>query len=197
MQGIEHNCARCGKLFVGKPVARYCSDTCRWRDRSAERYAAQKAEQEGAVPKPKREKDPVRQAMGRSNRRKGAVAEREVCHLVERHTGDKVCRNLSQTRDAGGDVIWGPFYLEVKYQRTIAMPAWQRQAVQSARDEGERIPAVVYRQPNEKYWVSMPFEEFLQLFQGLRVAAGIARPAPPVAQGEAEDENPPQDTPQT
>lgn len=192
IERVEHKCERCDKLFLGRPQARFCSDRCRWQQHAAERYAAQK---ENAVPKPKREKDPAKQAQGRSNRRKGAVAEREVCHLIRRYTGDNVCRNLSQSRDAGGDVIWGPLYLEVKYQRTIAMPAWQRQAVQSAKDEGDRIPAVVFRQPNNGFWVSLPFDAFLQLFHGLRVAAGMAPPAPPVAPAEAEDENPPQGSP--
>lgn len=126
----------------------------------------------------KREKDPAAQARGRSNRRKGAVAEREVCHIIGSITGDEVSRNLSQTRDAGGDVVWGPFYLEVKYQRTIAMPAWQHQAVQSAVQDGRGlVPAVVYRKPNDDFWISLPFSDFLNLFTALRDAANAGMQA--------------------
>ncbi|HKX55739.1 MAG TPA: hypothetical protein VJN01_06550, partial [Xanthomonadales bacterium] len=96
----------------------------------------------------------------------------EVCHLIREMTGDEVRRNLSQTRDAGGDVKWGPFYFEVKYQKAIAMPAWQRQACESTVADGNGlVPAVVYRQPNNAFWVSLPFAVFLGLFDALRKAA--------------------------
>lgn len=165
---VEHSCEHCGTLFFGRSDARFCGDTCRWRHHAAHRKP--QTDEEMA----KREKDPAAQARGRSNRRKGAVAEREVCHIIRDITFDEVNRNLSQTRDAGGDVVWGPFYLEVKYQRTIAMPAWQLQAVQSARQDGRGlVPAVVYRKPNEPFWISLPFADFLNLFATLREAARL------------------------
>lgn len=179
----EHNCQRCGTLFTGRADARFCSDACRWREHSKQAYQARK--QGVVMAKPKREKDPEAQARGRSNRRKGAVAEREVCHLIRGATGDEVSRNLSQTRDAGGDVKWGPFYLEVKYQKTIAMPAWQQQAAASAAQDGEGlVPAVVYRRPNEQFWIAMPFDAFLATFATLRDAALAAQQptVPPEAQ---------------
>lgn len=116
-------------------------------------------------------KDPEAQKRGKANRAKGARAEREVCHLIHQLTGDEVRRNLSQTRDAGGDVKWGPFYFEVKYQKTIAMPAWQQQAVASAVQDGTGCtPAVVYRRPEEQFWISLPFEAFVQMFDTMRKA---------------------------
>ena len=149
----EKTCDGCGMTFLGRPNARFHSDLCRW---SFHAMAKQK--------------DPEAVRRGKNNRRKGAVAEREVCHIISDITGEEVKRNLSQTRDAGSDVTWGPFMLEVKYQQTYALPAWQRQVEVSAKDAG-LLPAVVYRRPDEKFWVSLPFETFVMLFDGLRRAA--------------------------
>lgn len=151
----------CGTVFVGKAGARFCSDKCRWKYNRKLRYAEEIMA---------REKDPEAQRRGKANRAKGARAENEVCHLIRDLTGDEVRRNLSQTRDAGGDVKWGPFYLEVKYQQKFAMPEWQKQAVQSAAGGGNLVPAVVYRRPNEQFWISLPFDAFLQLFDAMRKA---------------------------
>ena len=152
----------CGTVFVGKANARFCSGKCRWKHNSKLRRV------EEAMA---REKDPEAQRRGKANRAKGARAENEVCHLIRDITGDEVRRNLSQTRDAGGDVKWGPFYFEVKYQQRFVMPEWQKQAVQSAQADGGLVPAVVYRRPNEPFWVSLPFAVFLQMFDALRKTA--------------------------
>lgn len=142
-------CEGCDVVFVGRNNAKFCSDLCRWRARDKEALAATR---------------------GRANRAKGARAEREVCDIVNTITGAGVKRNLSQTRDSGSDVQWGPFLLEVKYQRTYALPAWQRQASDAAKDAG-LYPAVVYRRPNEKFWISLEFETFITMFEALRRAA--------------------------
>lgn len=155
MASTEKTCLApdCGVVFVGRPNRVYCSDQCRWSHAAV-----------------KKAKDPERVLMGRSNRRKGANAERDVCHVINEITGEGVKRNLSQTRDAGSDVVWGPFMLEVKYQKALALPAWQRQ-VQVAADDAGLVPAVVYRRPDEKFWISLPFETFVMLFDALRKAA--------------------------
>lgn len=114
-----------------------------------------------------REKDPEASRRGKANRAKGARAEREVCHILETITGRKHARNLEQTRDGGGDVEWGPFFLEVKYQKTIAMPAWQAQASESAIPQG-LVPAVVYRRAGEPFWVSVPFDVFVSMFDAMQ-----------------------------
>lgn len=163
----EKTCLQCGTSFIGRPNREFCDDHCRMTYHAEARKMARKE---------KREKDPEAQRRGRANRAKGARAENEVCHLIRDVTGNEVRRNLSQTRDAGGDVKWGPFYLEVKYQKTIAMPAWQEQARASAAQDGDAlVPAVVYRRPNEQFWISLPFREFLLLFESLRLAAMAAQ----------------------
>lgn len=123
----------------------------------------------------KKVKDPEMQKRGKQNRAKGARAEREVCHIIERITGTPTSRNLSQTRDAGSDVEWGPFMLEVKYQQHVAMPAWQQQATISAAEK-HLVPAVVYRRPQQEFWISLPFEVFVTMFETLRRAAEANQP---------------------
>lgn len=169
------DCAYCGVEFKTYQRAKYCSSSCRWRHHRATAYLLDTNPEmdKNEAAQMAKIKDPAAQARGRSNRARGAQAERDVCHLIRDLTGDDVSRNLTQTRDAGGDVKWGPFYFEVKYQRAIAMPAWQEQAKASAaEDGGGLIPAIVYRRPNDKFWVSLPFETFLMMFDQLRKAAG-------------------------
>lgn len=176
---MEKTCAYCGELFTGKRNAKFCSDEHRWRHHSAVKYEQVKQQRVQEAPPMAKQKDPAAQARGKSNRARGAQAERDVCHMIEETTGDKVRRNLSQTRDMGGDVKWGPLYLEVKYCRNISMPAWQAQAIKSASDDGEGlVPAVVHRRPGEPFWLSMPLHSFLALFQGLREAAKKAQNGP-------------------
>ena len=153
-------CPHCKIEFVGRPNKKYCSDQCRWNDHALGRSV------QSEIDKPKVD----RSKLGKQNRSKGARAEREVCDILTAISGSKVKRNLSQTRDAGSDVQWGPFLLEVKYQQTYALPAWQRQACIAAK-EADAIPAVVYRRPQEQFWISLPFDVFVTLFETLRKAA--------------------------
>lgn len=123
---------------------------------------------------PKQHEDPENPALpvrgklsGAGARRKGARGENEVCKILTAIVGTKHVRNLDQTREGGGDISWGPFLLEVKTTETVSMPAWQRQAVASAKKGGD-VPAVVWRRKAEKWWVGLPFEEFATMFEALR-----------------------------
>lgn len=184
MSYSEKQCRHCNATFVGDSRTVFCGDHCRWRYYSHVNYEKRKEAAKAMPKEPRAPKDPEAQARGRSNRAKGARVEREVCHLIQQITGDEVRRNLSQTRDAGGDVKWGPFYLEVKYQQNLALPAWQRQALASAVQDGNNLlPAVVYRRAGEKFWISLRFEDFLMLFDGLRKAAQAAQGAAQAPKG--------------
>lgn len=165
MPDVEHLCP-CGVTFIGRPNQKYHDEKCRWTHNvyKARGKDVSKREPNGPI-------DYAKQ--GKANRAKGARAEREVCHLLTELTGHKVTRNLSQTRDAGSDVEWGPFLLEVKYQKTLALPQWQRQ-VRVAVQGTDKVPAVVYRRPEEDWWVSLPFPVFVMLFETLRKAAQAA-----------------------
>lgn len=107
---------------------------------------------------------------GRYAKRKGERGEREVCEIITRVTGEPSKRKLGQAREGGGDVDWGPFLLEVKARSTVAMPAWQQQVCAAVEGTGQ-VPAVVWRRNGEKFWIAVPFEEFVSIFNTLRLAA--------------------------
>lgn len=146
-------CEWCGKSFASYRNKKFCSDKCRWKQTRMTKYYG----------------DDMAKLGGKGCRDKGARTEREVCHIIEQIAGDKVSRNLEQTREGGADVHWGPFALEVKARQTIAMPEWQRQ-VREAVAGTDKIPAVVYRRNGEDFWISLPFSEFLKMFTELRDA---------------------------
>lgn len=161
---VEFVCAHCGEKGTGTARKRFCDEICRHRFKSKRVYMAKKARDpldfENGLPK----------SSGRTARNKGARVEREVCKVIEQKTGDEVSRILGQARDGGFDVEWGPFGIEVKARETVAMPAWQKQVVAAVGDSGQ-IPAVVWRRSGEKFWIALPFEQFLEVFQMLREAA--------------------------
>ncbi len=85
-------------------------------------------------------------ARGRSNRNRGAAAERELARWIKDELGVEVSRNLKQyQRTQEGDLTpLGPFLLEVKYHARINVRDWWRQAVESAKKVGA-IPVVAYK----------------------------------------------------
>lgn len=100
--------------------------------------------------------------MGKSQRTKGAVGEREVCHLIQDVLGVNAKRNLSQTREGGCDIAVGPYHIEVKRRARIGgIYDWIGQARGSCKD-GKR-PVVFCRADGEKWLVVMTAEEALRL----------------------------------
>ena len=85
-------------------------------------------------------------ARGRSNRSRGAAAERELARWIKDELGVEVCRNLKQyQRTQEGDLTpLGPFLIECKYHARINVRDWWRQAVESAK-KAEAIPVVAYK----------------------------------------------------
>ncbi len=82
---------------------------------------------------------------GRTNRRRGGDAERELAKLLAERLGIAVSRNLQQTRDGGYDLLLTGWSLEVK--RAVArsrLADWWRQTVQQA-EQAKRKPALAYR----------------------------------------------------
>jgi len=107
--------------------------------------------------------------MGLKERNKGAAGEREVCALLRQMVPDHdFDRNLTQTREGGGDVVCGPLLIEVKRCERLKMSDWQLQAVASAQSAG-MLPAIVWRRSKEKWWCAMPFEQTVALMR----AAGV------------------------
>ncbi len=85
-------------------------------------------------------------ARGRSNRNRGAAAERELARWIKDELGVEVSRNLKQyQRSQEGDLTpLGPFLLEVKYHARLNVREWWKQAVVSAKACG-LIPVVAYK----------------------------------------------------
>jgi Holliday junction resolvase len=89
--------------------------------------------------------------MGKSQRNKGAQAEREVLKLLGDELGIALRRNLAQTREGGGDCLeikgWA---VEVKRQERLSRPSWWRQAVEQAQRVGAQ-PMLLYRRSREPW----------------------------------------------
>lgn len=85
-------------------------------------------------------------ARGRSNRNRGAAAERELARWIKDELGVEVARNLKQyQRSQEGDLTpLGPFLCEVKYHARLNVREWWKQAVVSAKACG-LIPVVAYK----------------------------------------------------
>ena len=104
--------------------------------------------------------------MGKMQRKKGAVGEREFCALLADHLGVVVKRKLGQARDSGDDVQVGRFRIEVKRRETLALPAWCRQVEQACAGDARAIPVVAYRRNGEPWRVVLRLEDFLPLMAG-------------------------------
>jgi len=102
--------------------------------------------------------------MGRSQRVKGAAAEREFTAILSEQLGQVVQRKLGQSRDGGDDVQVQKFRFEVKRRETLALPAWTRQ-IESACAPGE-VPVVAYRQNGQCWRIVMKLQDFLPLLRG-------------------------------
>lgn len=103
----------------------------------------------------------TRSQIGRTNRAKGAAFERHVAGELLALTGIAFKRELEQVRSAGlgdlapDDADW-PFLIECKRSSaTLSLPAWRRQAVESAA-KARLLPAVVYRLDRQPVRVSVP-----------------------------------------
>jgi len=93
-----------------------------------------------------------------SQRRKGADGERSAYKLLWEQLGDVVeKRDLSQTRDGGGDIRIpkARVLVEVKRTQRRSVPAWLKQADLSAKAiPGRRWAGVVMWRPNNSGWTA-------------------------------------------
>lgn len=169
---ISKVCEECRQPFVAKRrTAKFCSHKCRCDSFNGYVMKRKEAMKEiNATLAPEGEDKPKAKVGGRYAKQKGERGEREVCGIITRLTGEPSKRKLGQAREGGGDVDWGPFLLEVKARQTVSMPAWQEQ-VRIAANESGQVPAVVWRRKGEEFWIAVPFEEFISIFNTLRLAA--------------------------
>ena len=105
--------------------------------------------------------------MGAKSRRKGNVGELEWVHLLRGQGFSTAERDLSQTRDGGGDIVLPPFLYEVKRYHKIAVRKWLDEAQASVVNyKGVEIPVVAMREDGRKDWmVLLRAEDFLNLLK--------------------------------
>ena len=104
--------------------------------------------------------------MGAMQRRKGAVAERELAALL-RERGLKAQRT-APLQAAGGvndaDVIGVEgFHLECKRVEVVSIDKWCAQAELAAKPTD--VPCVVWRRSRQPWRVALPLQDFLDLVE--------------------------------
>jgi hypothetical protein len=99
--------------------------------------------------------------MGKYQRTRGATYEREVANDLKDTFGIDAKRNLTQTRDSGGDILIDGFLIECKRRKAIAVYEWMEQADKSCK--GSEKPIVVCRADGEKSLAIMKWEDFKTL----------------------------------
>lgn len=169
---VHKTCQWCQTEFAAaRRDAVYCCSQCRWSDHASKVYAMKRADALKDI-KATLEPDapPKKKGGGLAAKRKGERGEREVTEIINKITGEGVKRKLGQAREGGGDADWGPFLLEIKNRTTVSMPEWQRQVCEAVKDTGQ-VPAVVWKRKGGQWWCAVPFEEFVQIFNTLRLAA--------------------------
>lgn len=107
--------------------------------------------------------------MSASERRKGAVAEREVAALLRAH-GLPVDRTVQNSGIyLRGDLTGVPgYHFEVKRQETARVPSWLRQAREEC---GEAVPVVAWRANHEEWVAILPLAELAKLLDLARLTA--------------------------
>ena len=94
---------------------------------------------------------------------RGASYEREVCKALSDALGSKVTRVLGQARDGGSDIDLGPFMIECKRRRKIAIYEWMEQAKVSSK--GEKMPVVICRGDGKESLVIFRLDDAITLMQ--------------------------------
>jgi len=93
--------------------------------------------------------------VAKSQRTKGAAAERELAKALSEFLNIPVQRNLLQVRDAGHDLTGLPVALEVKRQERLVIGSWWAQACAQA-DSCGKTPALAYRQSRKPWRFILP-----------------------------------------
>jgi len=100
--------------------------------------------------------------MSKLARDRGANYEREVAAAVFDATGIKIKRNLQQYQEAEhGDLELGPFLIECKRRRKVAVHEWMDQADKACKDG--QTPVVIFRGDGKKSLVMFHLNDALKL----------------------------------
>jgi len=114
--------------------------------------------------------------MSKSQRDKGAAAEREASALLRDLLGECVSRRkLDQTREGGFDVAIGDLIgVEVKRQERASLHAWLQQVELATADQA-LLPAVMWR-PSRRGWVvAMGVDDWATLVREALAEADLPR----------------------
>lgn len=95
--------------------------------------------------------------MGKSQRNKGATAEREVFKIFNDELGLQLKRNLTQYQGSDADLHLYGFCIEIKRQESLSLGAWWNQVVTVARKCNE-IPVLIYRQSRQPWRAITPLQ---------------------------------------
>lgn len=110
--------------------------------------------------------------MSKSQRDKGHNFERAVVNAIK-DRGIEAARNLTQTRDSGGDIIVGRWLFECKRYASIAVYKWLNQAVEAANASGQLIPVVVAKADRKEPIVIMRLSDFFETQEDFRTRDGL------------------------
>ena len=100
---------------------------------------------------------------GKSNRDRGAKAEREVRDIFRMFGFESVRRG--QVFNHESDVIGAPgLHIEVKYQKNAKVWEWLAQAETDAVIKKDGNPVLFFRRPGEPYRVIVPAKLFMEMY---------------------------------
>lgn len=99
--------------------------------------------------------------MGKMQRTKGQVGEREFAHLIQDNLGVECHRRVEQVRDSGHDLDLFDYAIEIKRAKKMKLTPWWRQTVENA-EAINKIPVLAYRLDNQKWHVVMSFKDVLE-----------------------------------
>lgn len=97
--------------------------------------------------------------MSRSQRDKGANAEREVAKILNEYG---FIARRGQVFNGEPDIVAPqlPFHFEVKRQETLKINEWWKQSESASHN---KIPTVVFRQNNQSWKIMLSLADFLEL----------------------------------
>ena len=103
--------------------------------------------------------------MSASERRKGAVGEREVVKLLHAYGWTDAKRTSDgATQAARGDIAGGPAGVSFEVRRREALSIW-RCLEQAESDAGALLPVVAFRRSRSRWYAAVPLETLLRMLR--------------------------------
>lgn len=101
--------------------------------------------------------------IGKSNKRKGAVGERELANILKNKYGYNTRRGQQHGGYFEADVVGlSGIHIECKRCRNLQIYKWIEQAKNDKRD-GE-IPVVMFRRDKQQWLVFMELDDFMEMY---------------------------------